>query len=311
MQRTITSKSKVAFSLVFFVLLLIFIYLFKLDVLAWHWWHKINRLDHHGLNLSNYQVAIEAKPLNHYKNISGITFNHDTGTLFAVINDRGLIIELTREGKLLREITVDGTDDLEDITYIENNYYVLADERESRLWLFKIQEDTVALSTDNAKLVKLGINQRGNKNFEGVTWDWVNHHLIVVKERDPKYVLSVTGLYHPNPFKQDKIEIDYIKKYDQSIQLALRDLSAVSYHSQSGHLFLLSDESKLLKQFDETGKTLASLALWRGFHGLHQSIPQAEGVAIDDEGNIYIVSEPNLFYIFKPKNPMNDGFKNN
>jgi uncharacterized protein YjiK len=34
---------------------------------------------------------------------------------------------------------------------------------------------------------------------------------------------------------------------------------------------------------------------------LHESVPQAEGVSIDKQGNVYIVSEPNLFYVFKPK----------
>jgi uncharacterized protein YjiK len=40
-------------------------------------------------------------------------------------------------------------------------------------------------------------------------------------------------------------------------------------------------------------------ACFRGFHGLKQTVPQAEGVALDDDGTVYIVSEPNLFYVFK------------
>ena len=37
-------------------------------------------------------------------------------------------------------------------------------------------------------------------------------------------------------------------------------------------------------------------------HGLKRGVPQAEGLAIDDQGVLYLVSEPNLFYRFaKPQ----------
>lgn len=277
------------------------LYVMKAEALAWHLWHQLHRPDHHGLDLSHYQVAIEAKPLSHYKNTSGLTFNQETGTLFTVLNDMGLIVELSRDGTPLREIQVHGSDDLEGITHVEQDYYVVADERDSQLWLLQIKADTREVSLSDARLLKFGMNERGNKNFEGVSWDSVNHRLIVVKERDPKYVLSVSGLYHAGNKIQNGIEVERLKQFDGALKWALRDLSSVTYHEQSGHLFLLSDESKLLKQFNESGQTMGSLALWKGFHGLHQSVPQAEGVSIDDQGNIYIVSEPNLFYVFKPQ----------
>lgn len=281
--------------------LLCMLYMMKAEALAWHLWHQLRSPDHHGLDLAHYQVAIEAKPLSHYKNTSGLTFNQETGTLFTVLNDMGMIVELSRDGTPLREIQVHGSDDLEGITHVEQDYYVVADERDSQLWLLQIKPDTREISLNDARLLKFGMNERGNKNFEGVSWDSVNHRLIVVKERDPKYVLSVSGLYHADNKIHNRIEVERLQQFDGALKWALRDLSSVTYHEQSAHLFLLSDESKLLKQFNESGQTLGSLALWKGFHGLHQSVPQAEGVSIDDKGNIYIVSEPNLFYVFKPQ----------
>jgi uncharacterized protein YjiK len=32
---------------------------------------------------------------------------------------------------------------------------------------------------------------------------------------------------------------------------------------------------------------------------LQKTVPQAEGIAMDDDGTMYLVSEPNLFYVFK------------
>jgi uncharacterized protein YjiK len=281
--------------------LVLMLYMLKAEALAWHMWHQFHSPDHQGLNLANYEVAIEAKPLAHYKNTSDLTFNHETGTLFTVLNDMSMIVELSTDGTPLREIKVKGADDLEGITHVERDYFVVADERESKLWLLQIKPETREVSINDANLLKLGINERGNKNFEGVSWDSVNHRLIVVKERDPKYVISVSGLYQPDSQKPNNIEVERLAQFDGSLKWALRDLSAVNYHQQSGHFFLLSDESKLLKQFNESGQTMGSLALWQGFHGLRHSVPQAEGVAIDDQGNIYIVSEPNMFYVFKAK----------
>ncbi|MCY1187803.1 putative protein YjiK [compost metagenome] len=52
-------------------------------------------------------------------------------------------------------------------------------------------------------------------------------------------------------------------------------------------------------ELNADGRPISTLSLLRGMHGLKRTVPQAEGVAMDNEGSLYLVSEPNLFYVFR------------
>lgn len=55
----------------------------------------------------------------------------------------------------------------------------------------------------------------------------------------------------------------------------------------------------MLLELDENGEQVSFMTLLGGFNGLNNRVPRAEGVAMDDQGTLYIVSEPDLFYRFK------------
>ena len=59
----------------------------------------------------------------------------------------------------------------------------------------------------------------------------------------------------------------------------------------------------MLLELDRSGHPISFLSLTGGLNGLEQGIKQAEGVTMDEEGNIYIVAEPNLFYMFSKPAP--------
>jgi len=79
----------------------------------------------------------------------------------------------------------------------------------------------------------------------------------------------------------------------------VRDLSSLQYDERSGHLLALSDESRLILELAVDGRPLSTMSLSKGRQGLQKTVPQAEGIAMDDDGVLYLVSEPNLFYVFK------------
>ena len=295
-------QSKLFWVFLVIVSLSVTVYVLKLEAIAWFYWHAFkNPHDIHALNLKDYQVEIDGLVIPELENASGFTHNAKTNTLFTVLNQESQIVELDLHGQVMRKIHVTGVDDMEGITHIAENRYVIADERDNRLVLVIIEDDSVDIDVTNAPKLRLGINPSGNKNFEGVSWDDNHQRLLVVKERDPKYVMSVTGFFEAEIGKPLDIEIKRIEAFEDAIRWSMRDLSSVAYDSKTGHFLLLSDESRLIKEYSEDGKAMGALALWKGFHGLKAHVPQAEGIAVGSDGRIYIMSEPNLFYSFKPK----------
>ncbi len=279
------------------------LYYFKLEALGWYFWHAYKYQDPaqtQSLDLKNYQVEIDGMAIPDLENASGFTYNSKRNTLFTVLNKESQIVEIDLKGKVIRKIHVTGVDDMEGITHVADSRYVIADERDNRLVLVTLDDAATELNIKDSPILRLGLNPAGNKNFEGVSWDDNNSRLLVVKERDPKYMMSVKGFFDAKANQPLNITINKIDDFESAFKWSLRDLSSVTYHSKTGHLLLLSDESRLIKEYDEAGKAMGALALWRGFHGLHHHVPQAEGIAVGEDGRIYVMSEPNLFYVFKP-----------
>jgi uncharacterized protein YjiK len=229
--------------------------------------------------------------------VSALTYNPERGTLFTVLNTRPIVVELTLAGEILRRIEVLGAHDLEGLTHVVHNRYVLAEEQKQRLWVVVIEDDAAVISLDTAPSLTLAIDIYDNKGFEGLSYDGRGKRLLVVKERNPLRVLAITGFVEADPHAPADIRITEVK-LPRSPKLFVRDLSSLTVHEPSGQLLLLSDQSRLVVAYDGNGNPVSMLPLWRGFRGLKASVPQAEGLAMDKEGRIYIVSEPNLFYRF-------------
>ncbi|PKO85789.1 MAG: DNA-binding protein [Betaproteobacteria bacterium HGW-Betaproteobacteria-12] len=250
------------------------------------------------LRLGDYQVAIEAQVIAGLaSDVSGLTYDPDRRTLFAITNKRPEIVELSLQGDVLRRIPVAGLDDPEAIEYIGPGHYVVADERTQTLVEIRIDEATQQIDTAASRKFSIGMGRNGNRGFEGLAYDRQGDRLFVAKERNPLRIYEVTGF--PTLAGEGARPLEIADNPQRDAALPVRDLSSLYYDAGSGNLLVLSDESQVVLEVDRQGRRLARLALKKGRHGLQRSVPQAEGMAMDEAGNLYLVSEPNLFYLFR------------
>ncbi|NWL76296.1 DNA-binding protein [Pseudomonas taiwanensis] len=272
--------------------------LFERGLFALQEWRHASEWRERSLWLPDYQVAIEAKPIEGLSDdVSALTYDPDRHSLFTVTNQRPEIIELSLDGHLIRRIQLVGFGDPEAIEYISKGVYVITDERLQRLIKVRVDENTTSIDASESQQLSLGIGLSGNKGFEGLAYDSVGQRLFVAKERDPVRIYEIHGFPHTNPDKPFAVHVVDDPKRDA--RLFLRDLSSLQYEERSGHLLALSDESRLVLELNADGRPISTLSLLRGMHGLQRGVPQAEGVAMDNDGNLYLVSEPNLFYVFR------------
>ena len=267
-----------------------------------HTWFKVNRLwqlaNPAAINLGEYRAVLQGQVIEGLEDdVSALTYDPLRKSLFTVTNKNAELVELSLDGRIMRRIALVGFGDAEAVEFIEANTYVIADEREQRLFKVRLDDNTQVLNAREAEQLTLGIHLRGNKGFEGLAYDSVGKRLFVAKERDPMLIYEVRGFPQDNPQMPSAIHV--VTNARRDARLFVRDLSSLQFDERSGHLLALSDESRLLLELDIDGRPISTLSLKKGRHGLKKTVPQAEGVAMDDEGTLYVVSEPNLFYVFK------------
>lgn len=271
-------------------------------LLKWQEWFERDDWQGTSIWLPDYRVEVEAQKIEGlHDDLSALTYDPDRNTLFTVTNSQPELIEISLTGQVLRRIRLIDFGDSEAIEYLWKDTYLLTDERKQRLIKVRIDDNTQELKAGDFQQLALGIGLNGNKGFEGLAYDSENQRVFVGKERDPVRIYEIHGFPHMDPDKP--LAVGILDDPDRNAGLFIRDLSSLQYVPSSGHLLALSDESHLLLELDINGRPISSMSLHRGQHGLKRSIQQAEGVAMDKQGTLYLVSEPNLLYVFRKHAP--------
>lgn len=289
--------NKLSIIIISIVLAIFILNLTDLDDDIWYLIHNQNtskETKDNSVWLPEYQAdIIELQIPGVAGNASGITFDRDRKTLWIIVNHPTYLVEIDLQFNLLRRVELKNFKDTEAITYVGNDFFLLTDERDQTITLAKITSQTTQLDKNSLQQIVLNLHGYGNKGLEGIAADYATNTIYTVRERDPMKLLKITGFIENN----NRINIE---NYDQIEinDLYLDDLSGLHFDTNTAHLLFLSDESKLLAEIDLQGNKVSYMDLEKGFNNLNRSIPQAEGITLDDKGYLYIVSEPNLLYRF-------------
>ena len=281
--------------------------LLLLAVGAWAWlWHAhvqplalhhslVRQQAHlapHATWLPNYKLALTHAVSGIANNLSGLTYSTHTGHLMATINRPPALAELTTDGQLLRLMPMPQLQDVEGIAHVRGELFAVTEEAHNRVRWVRVPADAPPQLL-NEPAMRLPESNFDNLGVEGVAWDAAQNQLLLVQEKWPMRVLMASTRggtpreWHPHA----------------SSPLDADDLASIEVDPRTGHLLLLSDESASIYVYTRDGALISTMPLWAGHNGLTQTIPQAEGMAMDPQGRLYIVSEPNLFYRFEPGMP--------
>ncbi|RXI27908.1 SdiA-regulated domain-containing protein [Aliarcobacter trophiarum] len=228
------------------------------------------------------------------KNLSGITYNPKSNTLFAITNAPRDIYELDTNGNILRVIKLKGFRDTEDITYIKDDLFAIVDEELSGFYIIKITSNTSKIyKEDSLKSFMIDVRTTENFGLEGISYDQKNDIFYLANERNPKKIITIKGFMLDNPIVMDE-KFDIIEDNDY-----LGDFSAIYFDNENENIYILSDESRLLGRVDNNKNFSKYLDLEE--NEIYSQMKHPEGITKDKDGNIYIVGEPNHFLSIKKR----------
>lgn len=231
--------------------------------------------------------------------VSAVTWNPDTDTLFIVGDNGTSVTQISKTGQLIDTMTLpadaskpQGTHyyDPEGIAYVGGGQFVLSEERYRQVTRFTYTANST-LDPATAQTVKLGTTI-GNIGFEGISFDPVSGGYIIVKEKTPLGLFQ-TGIdfaagtaTNGSPTATDSTNL-----FDPALADGVADFGDVyamanvlpAGTADRDHLLVLSQESGRLLKMNRSGQVLSKLNL--------EVAAQHEGVTLDSDLNLYVTNE--------------------
>ena len=270
------------------------------------------------VNLANYvrvgrydlpEPTRTAHPVNNLlcQEASGVTYNWDTDTLF-IVGDGGVsITQVSKTGQLIDTMTMaQGSSaqvtefyDTEGLTYIGNGQFVMSEERDRQLVKFTYAAGTT-LTRANTQTVKIGTFVP-NTGTEGLSYDPLTSGYIVLKEITPIGIFQ-TGVdfnagtaTNGSPTTENSTNLfdpALLGLSDVADVFALSNLPSLNGQPLYNNLLVLGQENAKVLNVDRSGNIINSLTIVSDTgNPLDVASQQHEGLTMDRDGKLYIVSE--------------------
>ncbi len=234
------------------------------------------------------------------KNASGLTYHAGRDTLFVVLDAPQRIVELSLAGSFKRKINLNKFDDTEGITWLGENRFAVAEEARGNIVLIELEPKDGGVSWKKAKKLNLDIKVNTTNGLEGIAYDPLAKRFFVAREKRSPAVFKIIP---PKP-ESDAAPTSILMSLAGR---GLHDISGLHYDAKNERLLILSHESACVIEANKYGIETSRLLLRGGKAGLSRTIFKAEGVTLDKRGTLYIISEPNLLYVFKKAKPQPQG----
>lgn len=233
------------------------------------------------------------------KNGSGLTWDKENSHLVAVVNNPPEIHIFTADALPVQTVKLVNFSDTEAISHISGNLFAIVNERRMNIALARIESNTRIIDADELPHIRIADEITENKGIEGLTFDTSTSSFFAVKEKSPKMIYQIhMKKWSGAPCKDTGMQYDVKSAWKLPFfSYGLKDFSDIHLDADTGHFLILSDDSKTIVEVTATGKLLRRIPLKKL---LKMTIPQPEGITISPEGRLYILSEPNLLYIFNP-----------
>ena len=239
--------------------------------------------------------------------VSAVTYNADTDTLFVVGDGGTSIVQISKTGELIDSMTLaagsspQGTEfyDPEGLTYVGGGKFVMTEERDRQLVSFTYTPNTVLARAD-AQTVDLGTFSP-NLGLEGLSYDPQTGGFIIVKEKSPLGVFQTDVDFDAGTATNGSSTTENsVNLFDPALTglidiadvFALSNLSFLSGQTDSSHLLILSQETGTIINIDRSGTIHSTLNIQSDAgNPLSVGSQQHEGLTMDNDGYLYVVSE--------------------